>query len=206
MRYPLGIMLLCLTALVGCANNTLSVNSTTITPTTSVVASPTSPNATGLETLDWANTSYPDLCHMNNGSPVTVVNGMGPLSNNGVRLQVFDPLFGFITRTNQVDAIIPYGCIGIMDSGVSILVYAGNAINPVIVGHLPLAASQYPLASVFTENIRAHKLELSGVGFSSGAVPQCCPDVWVTDTYAWNGNAFTMSGHQATTLGKQLLP
>ena len=212
MRYSFGMFFLCLIIFAGCANtssastSSLTNTPTGATPTAVVTATPPVTSTTGLDTINWENTSYPDLCHMNNGAPVTVVNGLGPLSTNGIRLHIFDPLFGYITRTNQLDAIIPFGCIGIMDSGTSVLVYGGNASNPVIVGQLPLAAPKYPLASVFTENILAHKLELSGAGFSAPAIPQCCPDVWVTDTYTWNGSAFTLSGHSAVMLGTQLLP
>ena len=209
MRYGLSILLLSLMALAGCAGDSSASTSTssgTPTASASVTVAPTATSVAGLDTIDWANTTYPDLCHMNGGSTVTVVNGLGPLASNGVRLHVFDPVFGYITQTNQLDAIIPYGCIGIMDSGTSVLVYSGNTSNPVVVGQLPLAASQYSLASVFTEGILAHKLELSGVGYSSNAVPQCCPDVWVTDTYTWNGSMFTLSGHDAVMLGNQLLP
>jgi len=207
MRYILGIFFLCLTTFSGCAADTVTVTSSgTTTTTTSATVAPTSTSVAGLNAIDWLNTTYPDLCQMNGGARVTVVNGLGPLSSNGVRLHVFDPIFSYITRTSQLDAVIPYGCIGHMDSGTSILVYSGDASNPTSVGQLPLAASKYSLASVFTEGILAHKLELSGIGFSSDAIPQCCPDVWVTDTYTWNSSAFTLSAHDATKLGQQLAP
>jgi hypothetical protein len=206
MRYLLGIFFLCVASFSGCASDTVTVTSSGTTTTTSATIVPTSTTGASLNSIDWLNTTYPDLCQMNGGAKVTVANGLGPLSTNGVRLHVFDPIFGYITRPNQLDAVIPYGCIGHMDSGTTVLVYSGDASNPTSVGQLPLAASKYSLASVFTEGILAHKLELSGIGFSSDAVPQCCPDVWVTDTYTWNGSAFTLSGHDATMLGKQLAP
>jgi hypothetical protein len=211
MRYNLCALLLCLASLVGCANNTVTVTTSGSTTSSSVVSTSTpAPSTTaaptGLNTIDWLNTSYPDLCQMNGGAKVTVVNGYGPLSSNGVRLHVFDPLFGYITRKTELDVIVPFGCIGHMDTGTSILVYSGDASNPTMVGQLPLTAPKVPLVSVLTEGILAQKLELSGYGFSSGAVPQCCPDAWVTDTYTWNGSAFTLSAHQATMLGAQLYP
>ncbi len=212
MRYGLCALFLSLALLAGCANGTVTVttsgSATTISSSTvsSSVAATATPTATSLDSIDWLNTSYPDLCQMNGGAKVTVVNGYGPLSSNGVRLHVFDPLFGYITRTNALDVIVPYGCIGHMDTGTTILVYSGNASNPTMVGQLPLAAPKVPLVSVLTEGILGQKLELSGYGFSSPAVPECCPDAWVTDTYTWNGSAFTLSAHQATKLGAQLYP
>jgi hypothetical protein len=218
MRYSLCALFLCLALLAGCANSTVTVttggsatSTTSTTSSTSVAATSTpAPSATaapaGLNAIDWLNTSYPDLCQMNGGAPVTVVNGYGPLSNTGVRLHVFDPLFGYISRKNALDVIVPFGCIGHMDTGTSILVYSGDSSSPKMIGQLPLTAPQYPLMSVLTEGILAQKLELSGYGFSSGAVPECCPDVWVTDTYTWNGSAFILSAHQATKLGAQLYP
>ncbi len=142
----------------------------------------------------------------NGGANVTVVNGTDPTGKNGIHLHVLDPLFGYITHTNQLDVIVPYYCIGIMDSGTDIMVMTGNASNPVLAGKLPLAATNYPMFTVTSEAIVSQKLMLSGYGFSSGAVPQCCPDVLVNDTYTWNGSAFTLSSHTATKLGSQLYP
>jgi hypothetical protein len=211
MRYGLVALLLCLASLAGCANSTVTVTTSGSAATTSTTASTstsssTSTPATGLDSIDWLNTSYPDLCQMNGGAKVTVVNGKGPLSSTGVALYVTDPIFGYITRTNKLDVVVPYGCIGHMDSGIGVLVISGDASNPTIVGQLPLTAPKYPLFSVLTEGILHHQLELSGYSFSSGAVPQCCPDVWVTDTYTWSGSAFTLSAHTATKLGSQLYP
>ncbi len=145
------------------------------------------------------------MCHINGGNNVTVTNGFSQEVNH-IKLQVLDPVFGYITRSNQLDVMVPYTCIGIMDSGNGLLVFSGNASNPTVVGKLPLAASKYPMFSVLTEAIISHKLELQGYGYSSGAVPQCCPDVTILDTYTWNGSAFALSSHQANTLGAQLYP
>ena len=209
MRYGLCTFVLCLTFLAGCTNSTVTITSgstTTTTSSTPLAATPTTVAPTGLNTIDWANTSYPDLCMTNGGAKVSVVNGTDPTGKNGIHLHVLDPLFGYITSTTQLDAMIPYYCIGIMDSGTGIVVLTGNASNPVMAGKLPLATANYPMFTATSEAIMSHKLVLSGYGFSTGAVPQCCPDVSVNDTYTWNGSAFTVSAHTATKLGSQLYP
>ncbi|MBA3823930.1 MAG: hypothetical protein H0X24_08545 [Ktedonobacterales bacterium] len=197
------LAMLCFVALSGCGSASTPTGGGT-TPTVAATASATPPAATGLTAIDWANTTYPNACNLG-GDKITVVNGMAK-GSNGVTLRVTDPMFGYITRTDQVDVIVPYECTGATGSGIHILVFAGTAAQPTLVGQLPLTTAKYALASVFTEGIIDHKLELSGVGFSSTSVPLCCPDTTIIDTYAWNGNAFTLSSQQATALGKQLAP
>ncbi|MBA3822561.1 MAG: hypothetical protein H0X24_01500 [Ktedonobacterales bacterium] len=204
MRYGLSLLVLCLSLLTSCAASTVTVSTA---PTTTVVAATATPAAPGaLNSIDWANTAYPDLCNTNGGAKVTVSNGTDPTGKNGIRLHVLDPLFGYITRTTQLDVMVPYYCIGIMDGGTGVVVLTGNASNPTVAGKLPLTAPKYPLFTVTAEAIVSQKLMLSGYSYSADAIPQCCPDVWTNDTYTWSGSAFTLTTHTAQKLGAQLYP
>jgi len=168
MRYSICLLTLCLTFLAGCTNSTVT-GSTPTASATSVATTPTPATSTGLNTIDWANTTYPDLCMTNGGAKVTVVNGTDPTGKNGIRLHVLDPLFGYITRTTQLDVMVPYYCIGIMDGGTDVVVLTGAASNLVVAGKLPLAAAKYPMFTATSEAIMSQKLMLSGYGFSADA-------------------------------------
>jgi hypothetical protein len=206
MRHIIFAWIGSLIILAGCASTPIpSVTTTSMTMTATGSAAISPPTISSLSAVDWANTTYPDVCHLTNQGSVAVTNGQA-VGANGVSMRVSDPLFAFLTRTDQEDAIIPYECYGATGSGVHILVFTGTVSQPVLAGQLPIDTPPYTLTSVYSEGVDQHHLELFGVGYSSLTIPLCCPDVLVSESYFWSGGKFVLGSHSATMLGKQLLP
>ncbi len=194
-----GIFLLCLLSLAACAQATVTVTA----PVTTATATATP--AANLTTVDWMNFTYHNSCVFSPATTptpamLTVHNGKSAPFPNGDIFVVYTPIYGNVTGSGQPDAVIPNDCIGGQPRGKQFDVYSGTAAQPQYLGHLPLASDPQPDISIgdpsrvsFGGN---HTLILGGLGYSSDAIPVCCPDLSITDTFTWQTNQFVLTNQQ----------
>ena len=187
-------LLMSFVLLAGCGAATVTVT-VTATPPPVPTATVTPPNLT---TVDWANFTYPNTC---TPSPATLTthDGKAPLPNNDTFI-VNTPIFGDVTGDGQPEAVIPNDCIGGQPRGKQFLVYTGTAAAPQFLTSLPLSSDPQPDIAIgdptkvtFGGN---QTLTIGGLGYSVPAIPICCPDLSITDTFTWQASHLVLTNQQ----------
>jgi hypothetical protein len=182
-KIVLFLLLLCFGAVV---SSLASCNaSTSSVQTDQTVSSPT-PQIRALTLVDWANFTYFSSCYQNT-RPFSTRNGQA--TNDGIHFSVYTVHYGNLTDDQQLQAIVPYQCVAADASGVHVFVYTGSAQHPILLANLPQPDPRGEIANITSISISHKQLHLEGMGYSSDA-PHCCPDLFVTTDYSWNGKHF----------------
>jgi hypothetical protein len=148
-------------------------------------ASSTAPGS--LEQVDWSNFTYTFSCYSDHPIAVRVKNGSA--ERNHVHYYVQKPVFGDLMGNGRKEAVIRFQCTAADVAPAQVFVYAGTAQHPYLLATLP--TEERPWFSVQQASITHRTLQLSGYGYKLQD-PLCCPSLWTTRIYRWNGSSFVV--------------
>jgi hypothetical protein len=158
---------------------------------------PTSTASSSLEHVDWSNFTYTFTCYSDHPITVKVKNGSAEL--NHVHYSVQKPVFGDLMGNGQKEAVIRFQCSAADVAPAQVFVYAGTAQHPHLLATLP--TEDRPWFSVQQVRIPNRTLKLSGYGYKLQD-PLCCPSLWTTRIYRWNGSRFVVIATYSSPLAK----
>lgn len=147
----------------------------------------TSTSPSSLEQVDWRNFTYTFSCYSDHPIAIRIRNGSA--ASNYVHYYVRNPVFGDLTGDGQPEAVIPFQCTAADAAPAQVFVYSGTAQHPYLLATLPAAGR--PWFNVQQASITNGALQLSGYGYKLQD-SLCCPSLWTTTSYRWNGSSFVV--------------
>ncbi len=157
-----------------------------------ILHSPTAIPPASVERVDWSNFTYTFTCYTTR--PVTIRLHNGSAQQNGVTYSVLKPVFGELTGTGQLAAVIIFQCTAADAAPAQAFVYGGTAQYPTLLAILP--PDEHAHFGVRAASISHGILQLSGDGYTAQD-PLCCPSLKVITRYKWNGTHFNVLNAEA---------